>query len=141
MRVKIKRIDPNVPMPEYKTPGSVAFDLHVREAVTIEPGESKLVKTGYVMTVPEGHALLLFPRSSNAKKQISFGNGVGVIDQDYCGPEDELRLALHNHGSEPYTVEAYERLGQGLFVPISVAEFEEVQEMTGPNRGGFGTTG
>ena len=93
------------------------------------------------MAVPEGHALLLFPRSSNAKKQLSFGNGVGVIDQDYCGPEDELRLALHNHGSEVYTVEAYERLGQGIFVPVSRAEFEEVEEMEAPNRGGFGTTG
>jgi dUTP pyrophosphatase len=141
MQVKIKRLDKNVPLPEYKTAGAVAFDLQLREEVTIAPGETKLCPTGLVICVPEGHALLLAPRSSNAKKGIMFGNNIGIVDQDYCGPNDELFLALHNVGKVAYTVELGERIGQGMFVPVTHVVFEEVEELEAPNRGGFGSTG
>lgn len=141
IKVKIKRLDPDLPPLEYKTPGAVAFDLSVREEVTIQPGETKIIPTGYVVCVPEGHALILAPRSSNAKKGVNMANGIGIIDQDYCGPKDELHLALHNYGSGPYTVEQYERIGQGMIVPVAQVEFEETDQLDAPNRGGFGTTG
>ncbi len=138
--VRVKRLDPRVPLPAYHTPGAVGFDIAVREGGTLAPGERRLFKTGLVVHVPPGYGLFLFPRSSNTKKGITFGNAVGVIDQDFCGPEDELRLALHNVGAEPYDVEPYERLAQGVFLPVLKPAFEE-GEMDAPNRGGFGTTG
>ncbi|MFH1433549.1 MAG: dUTP diphosphatase [Candidatus Uhrbacteria bacterium] len=141
IEVKFKKLDPNLPDLAYQTAGAVAFDLPVRESVTIEPGEKKIIPTGYVVCVPKGHALILAPRSSNAKKGLPMANGIGVIDQDYCGPNDELHLALFNRGKESYTTEVGERLAQGLFIPISRAKFVEVDELDTPNRGGFGTTG
>lgn len=139
--IRFKRLRPDISVPEYKTPGAVAFDLAVCEGGRLEPGERRIFPTGLVVCVPEGHALLLFARSSNTKKGIQMANGVGVIDQDYCGPDDELHLALYNIGSEPYEIQPGERIAQGIFVPIAVAVFEEVQELTAPDRGGFGTTG
>ena len=142
MYINIRRLTPDVPLPEYKTPGAVAFDIAVIEGGTLAPGERKLFPTGLVIKVPEGHALLLAARSSNAKKGIQLANGVGIIDQDYCGPNDELHLALYNIGTESYTVEKYERIGQGLFVPIAQVTFIEPSPWeTQENRGGFGTTG
>ncbi len=141
LNVSIIRLSENVPMPEYKTPGAVAFDLAVSEGGVIKPGETKIFPTGLVVCVPEDHALVLASRSSNAKKGINLSNGVGIIDQDYCGPDDQLHLALHNIGLEPYTVEPGERLAQGLFLPVSKATFEEGNTIKEKNRGGFGTTG
>ena len=139
--VRFKRLSPDVPMPEYKTQGACAFDVAVIEDGTLAPGERRAFATGLVVCVPDGHTLLLFPRSSNAKKGLQLGNGVGVIDQDYCGPNDQLYAYLYNIGSEPYTVLKGERVMQGLIVPIAKAIFEEVAELEATNRGGFGTTG
>lgn len=142
MQISFKRLTPDVPLPEYKTPGAVAFDIAVTEGGTLAPGERKLFSTGLVVRIPDGHALLLAARSSNAKKGIQLANGIGIIDQDYCGPNDELRLALYNIGTEPYTIEKYERIGQGMFVPVTQATFIEPSLWeTQENRGGFGTTG
>lgn len=142
MEIAFRRLTPDVPLPEYKTPGAAAFDLAVIEDGIIAPGERKLFRTGLVVKVPSGHVLLLMPRSSNAKKGIQLANGVGVIDEDYCGPEDELRLFLFNIGSEPYFLEKGERIAQGLFVPIAKGSFTEpIDWNVEKNRGGFGTTG
>lgn len=140
MDVRFTRLDPQVPAPEYKTPGAVGFDIAVREGGTLAPGERRLFKTGLVVAVPEGYGLFLYPRSSNAKKGVTFANAVGVLDQDFCGPEDEIRLALHNVGTEPYDVQPYERIGQGVFLPILKPTLVE-GVMEAKNRGGFGTTG
>ena len=141
MNIRIKRLDKSVPLPEYKTEGAVAFDIQLREEVTISPGETKLCPTGLVICTPEGHGLILAPRGSNAKKGIIMANNIGVVDRDYCGPEDEIFLPLHNIGKEPYTVELGERIAQGMFIPITHATFEEVQDLEAPNRGGYGSTG
>jgi dUTP pyrophosphatase len=131
----------DVPLPEYKTKGAVAFDIAVRESATLEPNERKLIPTGLVVCVPEGYVLIIASRSSNAKKGIRLTNSIGIIDPDYCGPKDELHLALLNEGTAPYTIEKGERLAQGLFVPVAHAQFIEVETLTAPSRGGWGTTG
>jgi len=141
MQIEIRRLREDVPLPEYKTAGAVAFDLAVIEGATLAPGERTLLPTGLVIRVPEGHALILASRSSNAKKGIRLSNSIGVIDQDYSGPEDELKIAVHNFGAESYTIEKYDRIAQGLIMPIARATFTEPQEWGGANRGGFGTTG
>jgi dUTP pyrophosphatase len=141
MHIRIKRLAPDAPMPEYQTPGACAFDIAVTEGGTLNPGERRKFPTGLVVCVPKDHVLLLCNRSSGAKKGIQLANSVGVIDEDYCGPEDQLYAYLLNVGQESYTVQKGERVMQGLFVPITRAEFAEVETLEAPNRGGFGTTG
>ncbi len=141
MEIAIRRIHPNTPLPEYKTSGACAFDLAVLDGKTLKPNERFLFSTGLVVNVPNDHVLLLFPRSSNGKKGIRLANGTGVIDSDYCGPNDELKLMLHNIGDEPYAVEPGERIAQGMFVPITRTTFVEPSEWSTTDRGGFGTTG
>ncbi|MEK9155609.1 MAG: dUTP diphosphatase [Patescibacteria group bacterium] len=141
MIINIRRLSPNVPLPEYKTAGACAFDIAVLEGATLQPNERTMFNTGLVVNVPNDHVLLLAPRSSNAKKGIRLSNGIGIIDSDYCGPNDEIKLSLHNIGTEPYTVESGERIAQGMFVPITRATFAEPQEWGLQDRGGFGTTG
>lgn len=138
--VRIKRLDQRVPVPAFMTPGAVAFDIAVCEGGTLAPGERRLFRTGLAVQVPDGYALAIVPRSSSAKKGVAMANGIGLIDRDFCGPADELRIPLYNLGSAPYEVQPYERLAQGLFIPVPTATFIEA-EMDAPDRGGFGTTG
>ena len=139
--VDIFRAHPDAILPEYKTPGACAFDLSVIETKSIEPGQTVFLETGLVIRVPKGHVLILASRSSNAKKQIGFANGIGVIDQDYCGPNDQLHLAIRNYGSTTYTVEKGERIAQGLILPVAIAAFNLLEQIDTTDRGGFGTTG
>lgn len=141
MDVSIRRISPATPLPAYQTPGACAFDIAVLEEKTLQPNERALFSTGLVVNVPHDHVLILAPRSSNAKKGIRLSNGIGVIDSDYCGPTDEIKLALHNIGTAPYSVQTGERLAQGLFIPITRATFIEPTLWEETDRGGFGTTG
>ena len=141
MQINFTRLSPDVPMPEYKTPGACAFDIAVMQSITLQPGERALLPTGLIIHVPPGHVLVLASRSSNAKKGLRLGNGIGIIDQDYCGPTDQIFAALHNFGDQPYTIEKGERLLQGLILPVARATFVETVASTGADRGGFGTTG
>ncbi|KKQ66015.1 MAG: Deoxyuridine 5'-triphosphate nucleotidohydrolase Dut [Candidatus Daviesbacteria bacterium GW2011_GWA2_38_24] len=141
MKVKIKRIDKALPLPEYHTPGSVAFDVLARETVTIEPNAIGRVPVNIIVEIPKGYMILLKDRSSTAKKK-GLLNTIGFIDQDFCGDEDEIQLQFYNFQKEPVTVERGERLGQGAFVRIDQAEWEEVESMNhNKTRGGFGSTG
>jgi dUTP pyrophosphatase len=68
-------------------------------------------------------------------------NGVGVIDADYCGPDDEIKIQVLNITDAPVKVTRGDRLAQGIVLPCPAIEWEEVAEMTVPTRGGFGSTG
>jgi len=142
MQVKIKRIDPTLPLPVYKTTGSVCFDLSVREGATIAPGELARLPLNTVVQTPAGYMLMLVPRSSLPAKKpgLIYPHGVGVIDQDYCGPEDEMKLQVMNVGSSPITVERGEVIAQAGFVKIEKAEFIEEDQLASMSRGGFGST-
>ncbi|MFZ2357116.1 MAG: dUTP diphosphatase [Candidatus Omnitrophota bacterium] len=142
MKIKIKRLDQSLPLPQYHTPGSVAFDLSAREDATINPKEIKLIPTGLIVQTPPGYMLMLSSRSSLAiKKGLMMGNGVGIIDQDYCGPEDEIKIQLVNITEQPVEIKKGERLAQGMFVRVDTGEFEEVESLEKNSRGGFGGTG
>jgi dUTP pyrophosphatase len=141
MQIAIRRLFPDVPFPEYHTEGACAFDCAIREDRLLMPNERHLFSTGLVIKIPHDHVLLLAPRSSNAKKGIRLGNGIGIIDADYCGPNDELKLSLHNISDAPVMVRAGERIAQGLFLPVTRAVFFEPNSWEGTDRGGFGTTG
>ncbi len=140
MKVCIKRVDPSLPLPQYQTGGSVAFDVLARESSVIPPQAIGRVPVNVIVEIPSGYMLLLKDRSSTPKKK-SLLCTVGFIDQDYCGEGDEIQLQFYNFSSTPVVIERGERLGQAAFVPIGIAEWEEVQEMKKKNRGGFGSTG
>ena len=140
--VRIRRSDPSVPLPHYQTSGSAGFDLAASVDITIPAGTIALVPTGLVIQVPAGHFLGIFARSSTPlKKGLMVANGVGVIDADYCGPADEIKIQVFNITDAPVKVARGDRLAQGIVLPCPRVEWEEVDEMTVPTRGGFGSTG
>lgn len=141
MKVKIKRIDKDLPLPKYESSGAVAFDVLARERVTIKPQSIGRVPVNIIVEIPKGYMILLKDRSSTAKKKGLLCT-VGFIDQDFCGDEDEIQLQFYNFQSEAVIIEKGERLGQGAFVRVDVAEWEEVETMNhNKTRGGFGSTG
>lgn len=142
MDVSIQRIDRTLPLPEYHTDGAAAFDFVTRETTVIEPGAIGLVPGNVIVKVPEGYALLILPRSSlPRKKGLVCPHSLGLIDQDYHGPKDEIFVQVKNVTDTPVTVERGERIAQGLFVKIDRAHFTEVDEHGAESRGGFGSTG
>jgi dUTP pyrophosphatase len=142
MQLPITRIDNTLPMPQYETAGAVAFDVYARETITIAPRSLALIPTNLIVQIPAGYALLLASRSSTPRKKgLSIPHGIGVIDQDYCGPEDELRAQVFNNGLAEVTVERGERIAQALIVPIARVELVERELATAESRGGFGSTG
>ena len=141
-RVKIIRIDKTLPIPEYQTKGAVAFDLYAREDAVVAPKEITRIPGNVIIQTPPGYMLVVVPRSSTPRKYgLSIPQGIGIIDQDFCGPEDELILQLYNFTDKPVTIERGTRLAQAVLVKIALAEFEEVNEIAPNSRGGFGSTG
>jgi len=130
-------------MPAYQTPGAAGFDLAASADVTIAPGTIALVPTGLVIEVPPGHFLGIFARSSTPlKKGLMVANGVGVIDQDYCGPADEVKIQVLNFTAAPVQVAKGDRIAQGLFIPVARADWQEADDdLRDGSRGGFGATG
>jgi len=139
MKVKIKRIDTSLPLPQYETPGAVAFDLAAREDVEIKARGIGRIPSNVVMEIPEGYMLLIKDRSSTIKKKGLLITA-GIIDRDYCGDDDEILIQFYNPGESRVIIERGERLAQGIMVPVARAEWDEVQEMGNPSRGGFGST-
>jgi dUTP pyrophosphatase len=141
LNVNIKRVDPELPLPTYATMGSVGFDLVCREDTEIAPSGLARVPSNVIVETPPGYMLLLTMRSSTAKRKgLLIPNGVGVIDQDYCGEGDELMVSVYNFRHEAVSVLRGERIAQGIFVPIVRVSWNEV-ERVGSGRGGFGSTG
>lgn len=142
MKVKLKRIDKSLPLPQYHTAGSVCFDLLARESLEVAPKSIALIPTNIIVETPADYMFIVVPRSSTPKKKgLLIPHGIGVIDQDYSGPEDEVLFQVYNFTNETVKVEKGERLAQGCFVPVAKVDFEEVEEMSEKSRGGFGSTG
>jgi dUTP pyrophosphatase len=140
--VRIRRLDASVELPRYGTDGSAAFDLAAAEDAVIAPGEVRLVATGLVIEVPEGMFLAVFARSSTPlKRGLMIANGVGVVDSDYCGPSDEVKIPTLNFTSLPVRVAKGDRIAQGILLPSPRVVWEEVGELRTGSRGGFGATG
>ncbi len=142
MKAKISRIDQTVGLPHYATGESAGFDIAASEDRVIKPGEVVLIKTGLVIQAPEKHFLLIAARSSlPIKKGLMVSNGIGIVDRDYCGPEDEIKLNLYNFSSRDVEVRKGERIAQGLFLPVDQVQWEEVTQIRDDSRGGFGSSG
>jgi dUTP pyrophosphatase len=142
MRLRIKRLSPAIGLPEPATGGAAGFDLAAAADIEIPPRSIRLVGTGLVIAVPDGHFLGIFARSSTPlKRGLMVANGVGIIDSDYCGPEDEIKIQVFNITDAPVKVARGDRLAQGIILPAPRVEWEEVSETARPSRGGFGSTG
>ena len=142
MRLKIKRLHTAVGLPEPATAHAAGFDLAAATDMEIPARSIRLVGTGLVIAVPEGHFLGIFARSSTPlKRGLMVANGVGVIDADYCGPEDEIKIQVLNITDAAVKVARGDRLAQGIVLPCPTIEWDEVEAMAVPTRGGFGSTG
>lgn len=142
MKVRIRKLDPTLPLPAYQTAASAGFDIASNESVVIQPGEVRLVGTGLTVETPPGHFLALVVRSSlPLKKGLILGNGVGIVDADYAGPEDEIKIELLNVTDGPVSLARGDRIAQGLVLPVCQVEWEEVADLQRPSRGGFGSSG
>lgn len=141
MRLRVTRLNPSVPLPVYSSPGAAAFDLAAAEDIDVPPGQIRLVGTGLVIKVPDQHFLAILARSSTPlKRGLIVANSVGVIDSDYCGPADEVKIQVMNVTDAPVAVKRGDRIAQAMVLPATRVTFEEA-ETSDPSRGGFGSTG
>lgn len=143
IKVQIKKLDPNVEIPEYKTSGSSGVDLmaNLSQNIIIKSGESCLVPTGLSISIPKDCEVQIRPRSGlAAKSQITVLNTPGTIDSDYRG---ELKIIIFNHGKEKFVIKNKDRIAQMVLMPILKFDFQEVDDLGDSVRGtgGFGSTG
>jgi dUTP pyrophosphatase len=143
-KLRLRRVGAiQVPLPAYQTPGSAGLDLcaALPEAVQLAPGERRLIPTGLIFEIPEGHEGQVRPRSGLALKHgISIVNSPGTIDCDFRG---EVGIVLINHGSQPYVVEPLSRIAQIVITAVQQVAIEEAESLTETSRGagGYGSTG
>jgi dUTP pyrophosphatase len=142
MRLKIRRLDSTVALPAYGTHESAGFDLAASHDLVVVPRQIALVRTGLVIEVPPGHFLGIFARSSTPlKRGLLVANGVGVIDPDYSGPNDEIMIQVLNVTEHDVRISRGDRLAQGIVLAAPRVSWEEVGEIRDVTRGGFGATG
>lgn len=129
-------------VPAYAHPGDAGADLLSAEALTLEPGERRLVGTGVSIALPDGHVAFVVPRSGLAAKHgITVVNSPGTVDAGYRG---EIKVILLNTDSRvPYDIAVGDRIAQLIVMPVTRAVFVPVQTLPGSDRGegGFGSTG
>jgi len=141
MKIRIKRLDKNIPLPDFKTADAAGFDLSAREEVVIQPNQIGYIPLNVVIEIPSDYVLFIFPRSSTHKKGLIMANSVGVIDPDFCGDEDEIKSAYYNYTDKPVVIVKGERIAQGIIQSRIDFGWEETDKMNNSNRGAFGTTG
>ena len=139
---KIKRLDPDLPLPTRAHRGDAGVDLYAADSLTLAPGERALIATGIALALPLGYVGLIHPRSGlGAKHGISVVNTPGTIDADYRG---EIKVCLINHDlHESFSVTRGMRIAQLVIQKVELVDFEEVEELDDTVRGtgGYGSTG
>tara|TARA_Y100000741_G_scaffold331304_1_gene286536 strand:- start:762 stop:1199 length:438 start_codon:yes stop_codon:yes gene_type:complete len=143
VKVLVKKLDPKVKLPSYKTKGSSGMDLmaFINNPIKVSPNTSVLIPTGLSIAIPEDVEIQIRPRSGlAAKSNIGILNTPGTIDSDYRG---ELKVILFNHGNKEFIINNNDRIAQMILMPVLKVDFEEVDELPNTLRGsgGFGSTG
>jgi dUTP pyrophosphatase len=141
--VQITTTNSSIPIPKYQTEGAAGFDLATAEEEFINPHSHKVVSTGLIVQTPPGHMLMLVARSSLYKRfGLILTNSVGIIDEDYAGEGDVIQLSLKSDRDHCVIVPQGTRIAQGVFVPITRAQFTESEvQQSKAQRGGWGSTG
>jgi len=143
IKVLVKKREPSVKLPSYKTNGASGMDLmaYIDKSIELKPGESCLVPTGLSIAFPEEYEIQIRPRSGlAAKNNISVLNTPGTIDSDYRG---EIKVILFNHGNKNFKIDNNDRIAQMILTPVLKIDLEETNELPESTRGagGFGSTG
>lgn len=140
--VKIKMLDPDMPVPSYAHPSDAGADLHARESAVLQPGERALIRTGLAIALPHGYVGLVHPRSGLAAKHgITVVNAPGTVDAGYRG---EIMVTLLNtDNTNAFEVKRGDRIAQLVIQKVELAQFEQVATLddTARGTGGFGSTG
>jgi dUTP diphosphatase len=138
----VRRLDPELPLPDYAHPGDAGADLRAAEEVVLAPGGRATVGTGLAVAVPDGYAAFVHPRSGLASRHgITVVNAPGTVDAGYRG---EIRVVLLNTDpTEPFTIRRGDRIAQLVVQPVTRVRFLDVAELppTPRGEGGFGSTG
>ena len=143
VKVLVKKLDPAVQIPSYKTIGASGMDLmaFVKEPIILPAKKSCLVPTGISIAMSDDYEIQIRPRSGlAANKNISILNTPGTIDSDYRG---EIKIILFNHGDNEFIIQNNDRIAQMVLMPVHKINFEEVENLpdTIRGKGGFGSTG
>jgi dUTP pyrophosphatase len=141
VQINFVRLDRELPVPSNAHIGDAAVDLHSRVDLTLRPGERSAVPTGIAVSIPDGFAGLILPRSGHANRHgIGVVNGPGLIDSGYRG---EISVLLINHGGESVSFARGDRIAQLAIVPVPTVEWTEVEALDETERGdgGFGSSG
>ena len=143
VKVLIKKLDPKVKLPEYKTAGASGMDLlaFIRKPLTVKPKTSSLIPTGLSVAFSEDYEIQIRPRSGlAAKNNISVLNTPGTIDSDYRG---EIKVIIYNHGDNDFIINNGDRIAQMILTPVIKMKLEETLDLpeTIRGKGGFGSTG
>ena len=143
IEIELKRLPhgDGLPLPTRATEHAAGLDVVAAEDLTLAPGHRHAVATGFAIAIPEGYEVQVRPRSGLALKHgITVPNTPGTIDSDYRG---ELKVIIINHGSEAFPIRRGERIAQLVPAAVTLAEWDEVEELceTARGAGGFGSTG
>ena len=142
-KVLIKKLDPLVKLPSYKSEGASGMDLmaFIKDQINIKPKTSSLIPTGLSIAFPKEYEIQIRPRSGlAAKNNVSVLNTPGTIDSDYRG---ELKVIIYNHGNKDFIINNGDRIAQMILTPVIKMELEETDNLPETLRGGsgFGSTG
>lgn len=141
IRVAVRRLDPDLPLPAYARPGDAGLDLHAAGPITLQPGARALVGTGIAVAIPDGYAGLVLPRSGlAARRGVTVLNAPGLVDAGYRG---EVMVLLVNHDRAPVALVRGERVAQLVIQRVEHADLVEMPSLPDSERGagGFGSTG
>ena len=143
VKVLIKKLNPDVELPSYKTNGASGVDLmaFVDKPIKIAPNSSHLIPTGLSVAFSNNYEIQIRPRSGlAAKNNITVLNTPGTIDSDYRG---EIKIILFNHGTKDFIINNKDRIAQMILMPVAKIKFEEIDNLPNTVRGegGFGSTG
>lgn len=141
MKIKIKKLHPNSIIPFYAKPGDAGMDL---TAIEMAMDEDNIVyKIGIALEIPEGYCGLIFPRSSNSKKDLLLCNSVGVVDSAYRGEFIVKFKRLYKYHLEEKMYSVGDKVAQLVIMPVPYVTFEESDTLSETDRGkgGFGSTG
>ena len=143
VKVLVKKLNPRVQLPVYKTSGASGMDLmaFIEEPIKVYPKSSALIPTGLSLAFSEDYEVQIRPRSGlAAKNNITVLNTPGTIDSDYRG---EIKIILFNHGNHEFIINNNDRVAQMIFTPVIKMNLEETDNLPDSIRGkgGFGSTG
>lgn len=142
MKIKVQRVDPELPLPAHAHPGDAGLDLYAAEDVSLDPRARSAVSTGIALAIPKGYAGFVLPRSGRALHEaLGVVNSPGLIDSGYRG---EVKVILINHGRRhSIRITRGEKIAQLVIQKVAEVELVEVEELPASDRGegGFGSSG